>query len=151
GGNPFAPPYGTVDRYWAENEPAALYLARVADNPGRASAPDVERLSARLPFGAPRASFDGSLDPGTAGPAAAAALFLDAPGGEGSGLPGQLQDGGARVTWSVAVTGLAPGRHTAWARARAATGPWGPLNATTVLVARQLLSLPLLARSGRPN
>ncbi|HEY3082758.1 MAG TPA: M14 family metallopeptidase [Chloroflexota bacterium] len=151
GGNPFAPPYGTVDRYWAENQPAALYLARVADNPGRASAPDVEALSASLPFGAPTAMVAGSLSPGAAGPAAAAELFLDAPGAEGSGLPGQLEAGGTRVVWSVPVAGLAPGRHAAWVRARATSPPWGPLNATTVLVGRQLLSFPVLTRAGGLN
>ncbi|HEV8632856.1 MAG TPA: M14 family metallopeptidase [Chloroflexota bacterium] len=151
GGNPFAPPYGTVERYWTENKPAVLYLARVADDPNRASAPDVEELSASLPFGAPTATVSASLSPGAAGSATAAELFLGTPGTEGNGLPGRLEAGGTRVGWSVSVAGLAPGRHTVWARARAASGPWGPLGATSVLVGRQALTFPLLARAGTLN
>jgi carboxypeptidase T len=148
-GNPFTPPYRTVERYWHENQPAALYLARVADNPARAAAPDPTALTASLPFGAPTAAVTAALSAGQAGRAAAAELFVGAPGAEGAGLAGQLDAGGTGATWSVAVASLPAGRHTLWARARAASGPWGPLAATTVLVGRQNLLFPALARAGR--
>jgi hypothetical protein len=151
GGNPFAPPYAQVERYWAENQPAALYLARVADDPSRASAPDVEGLSASLPLGADGAAVAASLSAGAAGPPAAAELYLDSPGAEGGGLPGRIEPDGTRVAWSVPVAGLAPGRHAVWARARAASGPWGPLNATTLLVGRRVFLFPLLPRAGALN
>jgi carboxypeptidase T len=149
GGNPFTPPYRTVERYWHENQPAALYLARVADDPARATAPDPTALTATLPFGAATASATAAISAGAAGPAAAVELFVGQPGAEGAGQAGRIDAGGARATWSVAVASLPAGRHTLWARARAASGPWGPLAATTVLVGRQNLLFPALAQAGR--
>jgi hypothetical protein len=148
-GNPFAPAYRDVERYWRENKPAALYLARVADDPARATAPDPTSLAATLPFGAPTASVAATLSPGAAGPAAAAELFVGAPGPEGAGQPGQLSSDTTRASWALSVAALPPGRHTLWTRARAASGPWGPLTAATVLVGRQNLLFPVLAQAGR--
>ena len=148
-GNPFTPPYRQVERYWRENQPAALYLARVADDPARATAPDPTALTAALPFGAPAASVTAAFSAGSAGQPVEAEVFVGALGAEGAGQPGQLSADATRATWSVSVGSLAPGRHTLWARARAAGGPWGPLAATTVLVGRQNLLFPALARAGR--
>jgi hypothetical protein len=141
-GNPFAPPYRTVDRYWSENKPAALYLARIGDRLARAFAPDPERVEVALPFGRPTASAVATFAPGQAAPAAAE-LFVDAPGAEGAGQPGVVSTNGATATWIVPVATLPAGRHAVFVRARDAAGRWGPLAATSVLIGRQSLLLPL--------
>jgi carboxypeptidase T len=139
-GNPFTPPFRNVERYWSENKPAALYMARIGDSLGRAFAPDTERVEVSLPFGRPSGSVVATF---AAGRAAAAELFVDAPGVDGAGQPGTVASNGATATWSLATAGLSPGRHGVFVRARDAAGRWGPLAATSVLVGRQSLLLPL--------
>jgi carboxypeptidase T len=141
-GNPFTPPYRNLDRYWRENKPAALYMARIGDTLARAFAPDPERLEVDLPFGRPTGSVVATFAAGQAA-AVAAELFLDRPGAEGAGQPGGLSPTAATATWSLAAAGLSPGRHAVFVRGRDAAGRWGPLAAASVLVGRQSLLLPV--------
>lgn len=146
GDNPFTPPYRNVDRYWGENKQAALFMARVADDPRRAQAPDPARPAVTAILGSPTAAASVALTAGTGGPAAAAELFLRAPGvapgAEGTGTAGVLSPTGV-ASWTFTVATLAPGPYDVWVRARDATGRWGPLNATRVLLGRSSLFLPV--------
>jgi hypothetical protein len=147
GGNPFAPPYANLERYWRENKPAALYLARVADATARAYGPDPGVPSVSAPPGAVAASVSVSLTTGAATPAAAE-LFLDTPGPEGSGQAGAVSFDGRSATWSLPSALVPPGRHGVWVRARDAAGRWGPLNAVSGLFGRYLLLFPTGAQRG---
>ena len=141
-GNPFTPTYSDVDRYWAENKPAALYMARIGDRLSRALAPDPERVEVALGLGRPTASVVATFAAGQA-PAVAAELFVDAPGAEGAGQPGSVAAGGRSASWAPSAAGLPAGRHAIFVRGRDAAGRWGPLAAGSVLVGRQSLLLPL--------
>jgi hypothetical protein len=140
--NPFTPPYRNLDRYWSENKPAALYMARIGDTLARAFAPDADRDEIDLPAGRPAGSVVAAFATGQTA-AAAAELFLDRPGAEGAGQPGAIASTGATATWSLSASGLSTGRHAVFVRARDAAGRWGPLSAASVLVGRQSLLLPV--------
>lgn len=139
--NPFAPPYSAVSRFWDQNRLAALYLARVADKPARAYGPDPAQPIVSAPPGQP-ATVSVSLAAGAAAPAAAE-LFLDAPGVDGTGLAGALSFGGSSATWTLASGLVTPGRHSVFVRARDASGRWGPLNAVSAIFGRARLLLPI--------
>src|SRR5262249_3960124 len=100
------------------------------------------RVVVDLPFGRPVGSVVATFAPGQAA-AVAAELFLDRPGAEGAGQPGGLSSTASSATWSLVATGLSPGRHAAFVRARDGARRRGPLAAASVLVGRWSLLPPL--------
>jgi hypothetical protein len=146
-GNPFAPPYSTVSRFWDENRLAALYLARAADTPTRAYGPDPGQPSVSAPPNQPAAitaTLTAGLEPapGSSTPTAAE-LFVDTPGAEGTGLAGAIAFGGTTATWTLASGLVTPGAHAVYVRARDGAGHWGPLNAVSAIFGRARLMLPI--------
>lgn len=144
--NPFTPPHEAVLRYWTANQPAALYLARIAGDLRRADAPDIVSPTVVTSPGNDTIEVTGILTPVRIGTAAGAELFVDRVGAEGTGLAGTLSADGTRATWRVSAAGLALGEHAFWVRARDGSGTWGPLAVTSTRINRTSIFLPSTTR-----
>jgi carboxypeptidase T len=160
----FFPVYECIDGYagrdfWAENRPALLYAHKIARTPYRtAYGPDTQTESVVPDEVLPGTSVqlranvaDHRYGSDPLQPIAAAEYFLDAPAGDGTGIPMVPSDG----TWGdlsedvkavVDTSGLALGRHTILVHGQNDDGDWGPFSAVFLGVVDQVY-LPIVVRN----
>ncbi|HEY9857488.1 MAG TPA: M14 family metallopeptidase [Stenomitos sp.] len=109
----FDPPYSRMEKFWNENKPGALYLLKLADNPGAVFGPELTNVSVA----------GGRIQVQSKQPISRVEAYVGTPG---TGM----QAGGTGTTASLAMpTSLTERRQVLMVRAQGANGQWGPAQA----------------------
>ncbi|MCL5960155.1 MAG: M14 family metallopeptidase [Chloroflexi bacterium] len=150
----FDPPYYRVNAFWSENEPPAMYLLNIADNPNRIYGPEARGATATpsVTMLTNTITLTATIsDSGNGGQAIAAAeYFVDMAGADGTGSPMSAADGAfdsltETVQAAIPVSTIGIGPHIILVRGRDAAGNWGSLSMVFVNVnAPNRLYLPIV-------